>query len=93
MWYWLRRFTALGATDLRKSIDGLAALVKESFHLDPFSRSLFFAVEDDYYRIVDDPERTISTRKGNSKSSKSRRLMPLCRTNMQVRFTHCRYSY
>lgn len=31
----------MGATDLRKSIDGLAALVTESFNLDPFSRSLF----------------------------------------------------
>ncbi|MBE3519515.1 MAG: IS66 family insertion sequence element accessory protein TnpB [Firmicutes bacterium] len=36
-----RVYLACGATDLRKSIDGLAALVKESFHLDPFSRSLF----------------------------------------------------
>ena len=34
-------YLAMGATDLRKSIDGLAALVTESFNLDPFSRSLF----------------------------------------------------
>jgi transposase len=34
-------YLALGATDLRKSIDGLAVLVQESFNLDPFSRSLF----------------------------------------------------
>ena len=34
-------YLACGATDLRKSIDGLAALVKECFNLDPFSTSLF----------------------------------------------------
>lgn len=34
-------YLALGATDLRKSIDGLSILVKESFDLDPFSKSLF----------------------------------------------------
>ncbi|MFE0395486.1 IS66 family insertion sequence element accessory protein TnpB [Paenibacillus lactis] len=32
---------ARGSTDLRKSIDGLAVLVKEEFDLDPFSPSLF----------------------------------------------------
>jgi len=36
-----RVYLACGATDLRKSIDGLAVLVKESFKLDPFSKSLF----------------------------------------------------
>lgn len=30
-----------GVTDLRKSIDGLAAIVKEEFELDPFSSCLF----------------------------------------------------
>ncbi|WP_407272379.1 IS66 family insertion sequence element accessory protein TnpB [Radiobacillus sp. PE A8.2] len=30
-----------GSTDLRKSIDGLAVIVKECFELDPFSPSLF----------------------------------------------------
>jgi len=34
-------YLATGATDLRKSIDGLAALVQEGFSLDPFSPSLF----------------------------------------------------
>jgi hypothetical protein len=34
-------YLACGITDLRKSIDGLAVLVKESFELDPFSPSLF----------------------------------------------------
>jgi len=36
-----RVYLACGATDLRKSVDGLAALVKESFGMDPFSCSLF----------------------------------------------------
>ncbi|GMA58177.1 hypothetical protein GCM10025858_26800 [Alicyclobacillus sacchari] len=34
-------YLACGSTDMRKSIDGLAALVQESFHLDPFSPALF----------------------------------------------------
>lgn len=34
-------YLACGSTDLRKSIDGLAALVKEGFNLDPFSSCLF----------------------------------------------------
>ena len=34
-------YLACGSTDLRKSIDSLAALVSQSFHLDPFSRNLF----------------------------------------------------
>lgn len=36
-----RVYLASGSTDLRKSIDGLAVLVKEGFDLDPFSSSLF----------------------------------------------------
>lgn len=36
-----RVYLACGSTDMRKSIDGLAALVKEGFELDPFSPSLF----------------------------------------------------
>ena len=32
---------AVGATDLRKSIDGLAALVQEGFALSPFTPTLF----------------------------------------------------
>ena len=32
---------ACGATDMRKSIDGLAALVQIAFDLDPFSESWF----------------------------------------------------
>ncbi len=34
-------YLATGSTDLRKSIDGLAALVSHSFELDLFSNSLF----------------------------------------------------
>ncbi len=34
-------YLALGATDLRKAIDGLSLIVLERFKLDPFSRSLF----------------------------------------------------
>ncbi|WP_067929705.1 IS66 family insertion sequence element accessory protein TnpB [Alicyclobacillus shizuokensis] len=37
----LRVYLACGSTDMRKSIDGLAALVQESFHLDPFSQAVF----------------------------------------------------
>lgn len=36
-----RVYLACGSTDLRKSIDSLAALVKEGFNLDPFSPCLF----------------------------------------------------
>jgi len=34
-------YLACGSTDMRKSIDGLAAIVQECFSLDPFSTSLF----------------------------------------------------
>lgn len=34
-------YLAVGPTDLRKSVDGLAILVQESFKLDPFSRNLY----------------------------------------------------
>ena len=36
-----RVYLACGATDMRKSIDGLAALVQVSFRLDPFAPALF----------------------------------------------------
>jgi len=36
-----RVFLACGKTDMRKSIDGLAAIVEGSFKLDPFSGALF----------------------------------------------------
>jgi transposase len=34
-------YLAVGATDLRKSIDGLSIIVQEHFQLDPFSKYLF----------------------------------------------------
>jgi transposase len=34
-------YLSVGSTDMRKSIDGLAAIVQECFSLDPFSSSLF----------------------------------------------------
>jgi transposase len=34
-------YLACGATDMRKSMDGLAAIVQEPFALDPFSSELF----------------------------------------------------
>ena len=37
----VRIFVATGATDLRRSIDGLAAVVRERFGLDPLSGHLF----------------------------------------------------
>lgn len=36
-----RVFLALGATDLRKSVDGLAAIVQADFQLSPFDPYLF----------------------------------------------------
>ena len=36
-----RVYLACGSTDLRKSIDGLAAIVSQVFELDLFSQSLF----------------------------------------------------
>lgn len=36
-----RVYLACGHTDMRKSIDGLAAMVIHSFELDPFSPALF----------------------------------------------------
>ena len=34
-------FIACGKTDMRKSIDGLAAIVSQNFKLDPFANALF----------------------------------------------------
>jgi len=34
-------FLACGATDLRKSVDGLAHIVKRDFEMDPFGNALF----------------------------------------------------
>lgn len=37
----LHIYIACGRTDMRKSIDGLAAIVAQNFHLDPFEKNLF----------------------------------------------------
>jgi len=37
----VRIYLAIGATDLRRSIDGLSALVRERFGIDPLSGHLF----------------------------------------------------
>jgi transposase len=37
----IRVYLACGATDMRKSIDTLAAIITHSFELDPFDTSLF----------------------------------------------------
>jgi transposase len=42
---------ACGATDLRKSIDGLAALVQLTFELDPFSESWFVFCNKDRNKL------------------------------------------
>ena len=34
-------YIACGKTDMRKSIDGLAAMVQSQYNLDPFSKSIF----------------------------------------------------
>ena len=34
-------FLSCGFTDMRKSVDGLAAIVQQNFQLDPFSNNLF----------------------------------------------------
>ena len=40
-------YIACGYTDMRKSIDGLVAIVEQSFHLDPFLTVCFFSVAGD----------------------------------------------
>ena len=37
----IRIYIACGKTDMRKSIDGLAAIVVQNFNLDPFENALF----------------------------------------------------
>ena len=37
----IKVYLACGNTDMRKSINGLAAIVENSFHLDPFENALF----------------------------------------------------
>lgn len=44
-------YLACGATDMRRSIDGLAAIVQECFCLDPFSSGLFVFCNREMNRI------------------------------------------
>jgi transposase len=44
-------YLACGVTDMRKSIDGLAAIVTHSFELDPFDTSLFVFCNRDRDRL------------------------------------------
>jgi transposase len=37
----IRIYVACGKTDMRKSIDGLSAIVSQNFKLDPFENALF----------------------------------------------------
>ena len=46
-----RVFLACGATDMRKSIDGLAGIVQAGFSLDPFENSLFVFCNKNRNRI------------------------------------------
>lgn len=41
-------YIACGYTDMRKSIDGLAAIVQQNFKLDPFSNSLSLLWKEQY---------------------------------------------
>lgn len=42
----LRIFLACGQTYMRKSIDGLTAMISLTYKLDPFQHALFFSVVD-----------------------------------------------
>jgi transposase len=44
-------FIACGSTDLRKSVDGLAGIVKQDFMLDPFGNYLFLFCNKDRNRL------------------------------------------
>ena len=44
-------YIACGKTDMRKSIDGLAAMVQDQFQLNPFSKSIFLFCGNRYDRI------------------------------------------
>jgi len=44
-------YLACGRTDMRKSINGLMAIVEGSFKLDPFSESLFVFCNRDHNRL------------------------------------------
>lgn len=41
-------YIAVGYTDMRKGIDGLAAIVQQNFKLDPFSNSVYLSVVESH---------------------------------------------
>ncbi|MDT3701330.1 MAG: IS66 family insertion sequence element accessory protein TnpB [Thermincola sp.] len=45
-------YLACGATDLRKSVDGLAIIVKQEFNIDPFGNYLFLFCNRDRNRSL-----------------------------------------
>lgn len=47
----VRIYLACGTTDMRKSIDGLAAIAQYSFDLDPFDTSLFVFCNKDRNKL------------------------------------------
>lgn len=42
----LRIYISCGKTDMRKSIDGLSAIVSQNFNLNPFENALFLFAEE-----------------------------------------------
>jgi len=44
-------YLACGVTDLRKSVDGLAVIVKQQFNMDPFGNYLFLFCNRDRNRL------------------------------------------
>ena len=50
----LKIYIACGHTDMRKQIDGLAAIVSKNFNLDPFEKSLFVNAG---FKIMESPGR------------------------------------
>ena len=45
-------YIACGQTDLRKSIDGLAAIVQQNFKMNPFQNALFSFCRNPVYGIL-----------------------------------------
>jgi len=66
----VRIYLATGATDLRGSIDGLAALVRERFTLDPLSGHLFLS-------RIDEATRSRSWSRSSNSSIRSKMRRPI----------------
>ena len=48
----IKIYIACGHTDMGKSIDGLAVIVSQNFHLDPFENALFLFCGQDEGTIL-----------------------------------------